>query len=571
MAKTKRIKGEKTIAVDPRKEYVAGGRFTTYQNSQNILSPFDNDGFVKQHSAKTYEQMMTDPKIAKAINLLKISTLGDGVDLLPSLPESDKDYAIANEVAKFCEKALKNLDTPIRYTLEQMLDALIFGHKIAEVTYSTGKVKGFRGEFLLPQKIKVKKLDSVRFVVDDKGNVLGFSPSNIAKDLEDEGRKLDAKLSRGFDGEAMLNGRPILPREKFLVLSFRGRDNDPRGHSILNPAFNAWHLKTQVWPEYLRYLLLCAIPLLVGYTPENDTGIKEIMCGSDGQPIRDPQTGAFVEVNPVEALRDALLNARNAEVLAVKGGSRVQEIGAQGAGTPFFKAIELLDAQMDTAVLLQTLATSEGVHQSRAASTMHMSVLDQLVWWLKGIVVDMLTADLLRPLVRYNFGDDALEYTPKPSLGDTERREFATDANAVATLYKAGYLQPEQLKQTDAMLGLALRQSTDPLVLIQQLQAAGIPIAAVPPPPQQVAQVQAGPGGGVTPVPAQPSGAALPVGAPVAGGPISPAPAAGGAQAPNQQTAQPSQQPATEAKLPAVGRLKANINASPQNAILTED
>lgn len=551
----KQIGGGNTAKTDPRKEYVTGGGFNVYGgNGTKTLTGFADEsaltrGMGREHSVKTLGQMMEDPKVSKDINILKISTLGDGVEFLPAVPETHDDYDDAVAVAEFCEKALRELQLPLRYVLEQMMDALVFGHKIAEITYKTAPVNGFDGLYLVPDKIKVKKIGVVQFVTDNFDNVIGFTAQGLAFERNRPATPLKREL--GKDGKVYINGKPILPREKFMVLTVRGKDNDPRGQSLLVPAFQAWHLKTQIMPEYYRYLLLCAIPLLVGYTPENDTGIKDIMRNADGTPIKDPVTGTFMEVNPVTAMRDALLNARNAEVLAVKGGSKVQEIGAQGAGTPFFKAIELFDGQIETAILNNTLATSEGIHQSRAASLTQMSVLDQLIWWLKGIVADMLVTDLLRPMVRFNFGDDALDLTPTVSLGDTERREFQADGNTVATLYAAKYLQADQLKATDAMLGLPIRESIDPLDLIAQLQQAGVPIVAIPPDPESAATVAAGPGGGVKPIPAgQTSATTLPV----------------GGRADSQQQSRRIANRRRTIKMPAAGRAVNKINASPQNA-----
>lgn len=534
-AEIKEFKGAKTISVDPTKQYVAGGFLYTESGGRRTLSGLPED-YTKEHTAKTYKQMVSsDPKLSKAVNFLKISILGEGVQLRPCLSEKDDNYESAEIIADFCTDALKHLDTPLRYTLEQMLDALVYGHKIAEVTYKTTEMSGYTGTFLVPSIIKVKPIDVVQFVVDDKMNVLGFAVRN--GNLDKSGK---VEVKRGKNGEAAINGKPVLPREKFLVLTIRSEDGDPRGRSILASAFRAWHLKELIWPEYLKYLLLCAIPLLVGHTPENDTGVKEILRNKDGTPVKDPATGGFIEANPVEALRDALLQARNGEVLAVKGGSKVQEIGAQGAGTPFFKAIELFDSQMETGVLLQTLATSEGIHQNRAASTMHMSVLDQLIYWLKGVVVDMLISDLLRPIVRFNFGDDALQFLPKASLGDTERREFATDAAVISDLYKSGYLQPEHLRQTDEILGLEIRDTADPQMLIQQLQTAGIPIVAVPPQPSIAATIQSGTGGGAAAVP-------------ISG------------ETPDKEEPAPNLKIRNNVRFPATGRIKGKINKSPKN------
>jgi hypothetical protein len=550
--KPKVIGGDNVASIDPRKEYLTGGVLSTYGNNGTVLPDFDNNSsltniFGREHSVRTLYQMLEDPKICKDISILKIGVLGNEVEFLPAVPETDPSHEEAVKIAEFCGHALKELQLPLRYVLEQMMDALVFGHKIAEVTYKTSKVPTFNGTYLIPDKIKVKRIGVVQFVVDNKSNVIGLTSQAV--DVAQRGNAAEPlKRTIGKDDKVYINGKPILPREKFMVLTIKGKDNDPRGQSLLIPAFSAWHLKTQIWPEYLKYLMLCSIPLLVGYTPENESPIKEIARKADGTPQTDPLTGAYLRATPEQALRDALLDARNSEVLAMKGGSKVQEIGGQGAGTAFFKAFELFDTQIETAILNQTLATSEGVHQSRAASLTQMSVLDQLIWWLKGVVADMLVADLLRPMVRFNFGDDALDLTPTVNLGDTERRDFAVDATAVATLYAAKYLQPEQLKQTDAMLGLMVRETVDPLDLIQQLQAAGVPIAAVPPPVEEVATVAAGAGGGSTPVPAPRTGATVPVGAGV--------------------TSQQSKAAANRkrvVKLPAVGRTSNKINASPKN------
>lgn len=543
-AEIKQFKEPKTITVDPRKQYVAGGHVYAAVGGARTLSGMPEDATML-HSAKTYETMAkTDPKVSRSINFLKISVLSENPQFRPCLSEKHPDYAEAEALSLFCQNAILGLEDRLKYSLYQLMDALIYGHKIAEITYKTGTLAGFEGTFLLPDKIKVKPLNAVNFVVDDKGNVIGMAARNITD------AKGQAVITRGKSNEALVNGRVILPREKFLVLTIGGEDSDPRGRSVLAPAVEAWHLKTQTWPEYLKYLLLCAIPLLVGTTPENDMGVKELLRGPNGQPLRDPVTGQYIEANGVEALRDAMLMARNGEVLAAKGGTKISEIGAQGAGTPFFKAIELFDSQMETGILYQNLALSEGVHQSRAASTMHMTVLDQLVYWFKGVVIDMLVRDLLRPMVRYNFGDDALEFMPKISLGDTERREFGADSIAIATLTKAGYLTPEQFRQTDEILGFEPRETTRPEQLIQQLQDAGVPIVAVPPPPDLAATVQGGPKGGSTPVPINPP---KDTEGPVKTG-KTPSVVAGRAVGANGKV-----------RFPAAGRVRRQLNRNPQN------
>jgi hypothetical protein len=72
----------------------------------------------------------------------------------------------------------------------------------------------------------------------------------------------------------------------------------------------------------------------------------------------------------------------------------------------------------------------------------------------------MLKRDVLRPWVRWNWGDAAIPLTPIPSLGTTERRDVPALMNAVAALQRAGYPHPSQYQAIDELLGLPARDLT---------------------------------------------------------------------------------------------------------------
>lgn len=95
----------------------------------------------------------------------------------------------------------------------------------------------------------------------------------------------------------------------------------------------------------------------------------------------------------------------------------------------------MLDRQIVKGLLFQTLANSEGIHQARAASETHADILDLLIWWFKGLMAAMIRYDICKPLLKLNFGDEYAEsYLPGVSLGDSERRHWAEDADKVAKL-----------------------------------------------------------------------------------------------------------------------------------------
>lgn len=450
---------EASANVNPYNEYVVGGVLGVGLGnaSDGITLSQSKD---TRHTPKLYEEMMDDPKISKCVNLLKIAALGEGVELAPSVADTNPEYDTALMVSEFCSAALRNLEKPLRETLFEMLDAAIYGYKIAEIVYEIKSLEIGGKKYLLPKRIKPKNNKYVNFVVDRYMNVIGFSFSaDINSSLLNKTfSPINSASYLNNEIEITVEGKKnkFVGRNKFMVFSLWNKDSDPRGVSLLKSAVSSWMFKKQIITEYLRYLLTCSMPLLVGFTPETEE--VPILRNPDGSPMLDG-SGRPIRVNREAALRDALVQARNASAIALKGGSEIKEIGGQGSGLAFYKALEIVDSQIEGAIILQTLAVSEGRYQTRAASQVHMSVLDQFVFWVKGAIAQMIETDLLKPIITMNLGKEYLKYMPKISLGDTERRDFSVDASAIASLYSAGYLSEDQKRYTDLLLGLPPRDS----------------------------------------------------------------------------------------------------------------
>jgi phage gp29-like protein len=83
------------------------------------------------------------------------------------------------------------------------------------------------------------------------------------------------------------------------------------------------------------------------------------------------------------------------------------------------------------------MATREGRHHSRAAADVAVDVMDLRTASLKRVAEACVRTQILRPLVRLNFGDEAAAiHTPRFSWGDVERRVSAEEAGALAKLMK---------------------------------------------------------------------------------------------------------------------------------------
>jgi len=441
------------VTADPRRQYVAGSSLAWYSNYARSL-PWAFDDLTADFGDDYYERMLYDAVVNANITIYKASVLEEGIALAPRISDKDADgYDQSKLLLEYCERVLDDIDPSMDDTLWGMLDAVAYGNKVAELNWDDDRTHtGMRHLKLV--SIKVKPRRSTAFVVDTYLNVLGL----VAR-IPGVGASVQAGTMLAIADPGQLEN--ILPRSKFAVLTFRPKDNDPRGTSILRPANTAWFNKMQTWPEYLKYLAQFASPGLIGFTPE----------GAQALPPTDGAGNAIPGplIWPEQLMVDTLTQWRNGAALAFAGGSSVTVVQSQGEGRAFLQAFDEYDRQISKAILTQTLATGEGQHASRAQASVHQDALTTLVRQGRRAVIRMLTRDVLRQMVRFNFGERAaLELTPKVGLGNVEQQDFGTTANAIAALTTAAYLDPSQFPALDTFLGLPVR---DP----------GMPLEATPP------------------------------------------------------------------------------------------
>lgn len=403
-----------TIAdVDPTKQYIAGGYLFGYGGALPPLAPDDWGLCV---GLETYQRMARDPDIWAALLLLKILVLADGVELQPAVakPEAakfkgefaaaQKSYERAKEISDFCARSIECMRPGVTTLFEEMLDALIFGNKIAEVTLKDG-IGVDRGKLVF-DSIKPKPYTAVQFVIDKFWNLRGFLPT--------------WQIDQG--------ARKVLPREKFFYLSLHQTNNDPRGNSSLRPCVDAYNFKQELWPTYTKWLKLCAIHKLIariknGGTPEKvtDENGEVVMVGNK------PKT-----VTRARAVLTALEQMVNATVAVVDIDDEVDAHETTGTGEQFDRGFTIADKQLTKALLLQELATRDSTHQTKGSTASQSQYIDLMVWYLKNRLIDEFRSQPLTLLVQANYGeDDAREYLPGVGMGDSERKDWAEDSDAL--------------------------------------------------------------------------------------------------------------------------------------------
>lgn len=426
------------VKADPRRQYVAGSGLAWYANYAKSL-PWAFDDLTADFGDDYYERMLYDAVVSACITIYKASVLEEGIALSPAVSDKDADgYDQSKLILNYCNRVLDDLDPSLDDTLWGMLDACAYGNKVAELCWDDDRTFGGLTHLKLTG-IKVKPRRSTAFVVDTYLNVLGL----VAR-IPGIGVPVQTGTILALADPGQMEN--LLPRAKFAVLTFRPKDNDPRGTSILRPANTAWYNKMQTWPEYLKYLAQFASPGLIGFTPEG------------AEALADPLNPDAPLVYPEQLMVNTMTQWRNGAALAFAGGSAVTVVQSQGEGRAFLAAFDAYDQQISKAILTQTLATGEGQHQARAAASVHQDVLTTLIRQGRRAVVRMLRRDVLRQMIRFNFGEQAaLALTPNVSLGNVEQQDFGTTANAIAALAKASYLDASQFPKVDEMLGLPVR------------------------------------------------------------------------------------------------------------------
>jgi hypothetical protein len=393
-----------------------------------------------------YERMLKDPAVFSSMQTIKIGILSQGArfiapaDALPSFrddPEAQARYERAEEIRSFIESICMNLQQPLEDILGEMLDALSFGYSVAEKTYEA------RGSKLVLKSLKPKPRRNFAFAVDRYTNLAGLVGTT------DKSSGLMPSLLSNVDEES------VIPRDKFMILTHAGKGCDPRGSSILRIAYNAWYLKQQVWPFYLKYLAQFGSPSLVGKTPEDAADIEVV--DAQGNVVKNDD-GTPQVLTAEQAMLQQLLAFSNGTAIVLPHGSEFDTVESQGDGSAFTNAIDVLDRQIARAILIAIRATMEAQHGSKADSETSQDILADYTKMIQRSLEVAFYRDVIYPTVVMNFGQEAADdVCPYMSLSNVAREDIVETGNMIANLARANVVHPSQYPGIDAMLNLPER------------------------------------------------------------------------------------------------------------------
>lgn len=396
-----------------------------------------------------YEQMSCDSEVAAALLLLVYFILADGVQCAPAVGEKDDRYELAVEINQHIERTMCNLQRPLKETLEMIVkESMTHGNKVAEKVY-TIPTTGLDAYKLVLSQIKVKPKASTAFVVDEFMNLLGVVPART-----------------GYVPVISDKSKVISP-EKFVIATYRMKDEDPRGNSLFRPAVKAWNLKQLGWPEFLTYALRCAVP-----------GMVLILSDKAKDKYSTDSAGNQTTLTAIDEALQALAEFKNSTGMVVENGSDVKPLEVKGEGEFWDRFFKIVNKEITKAILLQELATSDAAHQTKSSTTSQMGIVELLVWAGKTWVAEIVYSQIYKPQVAYNYGEDvAAELTPKAMLGDYDRKSWDKDSDAVVGLCTATVIDENG--------------NTKPLLTYSQIQGLLGQIGIAPPSEDEVDAMRA--------------------------------------------------------------------------------
>jgi hypothetical protein len=424
-------KQEVTKEVDLRRNYVAASALGLQRGARRLPQVSNEvDGHPQPNC---YDMMACDPEVAAALLLLVYFILADGIQSSPAVGEKDPRYKLAVDINQHIERTVANLQRPLKETLEMIVkDALTHGSKVAEKIYDI-PTTGLDAYKLVLSQIKVKPKGATAFVVDEFFNLIGVVPTN-----------------RGITPQINENSN-VIPPEKFVIATYRMKDEDPRGNSLFRPAVKAWNLKQLGWPEFLTYAMRCAVPGLIGVLSERAKDRVSV-----------DSNGVQTAVSAIDEMLQSLVEFKNSTAMAVDFGANVKTLEVAGEGEFWERFFKIVNKEITKGILLQELGTSDSDHQTKSSTETQFGVIDVLVRAGKVWVEQIVYSQIFYPQIAYNYGEEiARELTPFASCGDSERRNWFIDAEAISKLINTNVLSDSQVQALLLQVGIAPREENE--------------------------------------------------------------------------------------------------------------
>ncbi len=415
-------------------EFVSGGG----SFAQTRLSLESVDRLRSNLTPQVLRQLRYDSEVESSVEFLVDAVFVDGIQAVSLIADKEHgDFEAAHQLAEFVNHAVSSAQRKIASVMcEIFRGGFYHGVKAAEIVLKVDEENN-----LVLDRLNPKPNSAISFVCDRFFNVLGLASWTTFYTAEQISQKKTE----------------IISREKFLILQFELEDNDPRGIKKICAVIDDYTDKQSTRKQYEEWRRTSAIPKKVGITPPNAKSAPKLNAAGSQVIVNGiPQT-----ISAEKGLMIALEGFANNSTVTAPFGTDIKQLEVNGNGEQFIKSLKASNVGIRKGILGDSLATGEADKDARAAKEVALEIVELRIKAMKNIVAEAIERDVFRLLVEVNFGADKVHLTPLCSLGDTDRRAWATDLTAANG---AGYqFAPEHLSEIDVQFGLKpRRQKVEP-------------------------------------------------------------------------------------------------------------
>lgn len=412
--------------------------------------PQSIDDAERDFGLDIYDRMVNDPIVASVIGGLRRLVMSDGHKVVSALPKLPKDadaetralYDECAEVTEFCNEAVDGLERTDRdfyLTLDDMLEALSHGHRMAEVTWRLEDAGKFGGKYTL-DGVRTKPRKNFSFVVDEGNRVLG-AMTVLAGGM--------GVLRSGLLGQLAPRDN-VLPRDRMFLVTIGARNGDPRGRSLLRSAYNPWKRRQIMDPEEVKFVAQFA------------GGMITVIAGTQTEYNVNLPDGTSKKLQASEYLAQVASSLGNGGVAAFPPDTTVTvHYPGAGSGESFKIAFARAAREIHMAVATTARAFLEAEKNSKADADKAENVLDAIVGYYRRIVSRGVSRQVFYPLIAANWGTDkARRCTPLCAMSSVMPQNFVEESGAVAQLLDKvpRAMHPQLLEK----LGLEYIEDEDP-------------------------------------------------------------------------------------------------------------
>lgn len=386
--------------------------------------PQSIDDAEAQFGKDIYDRMLNDPVVAAVIGGLRRLVLSEGFEVrsaFPKLPrnptaEETKLFDECAEIRDMVQDAVDNLEEDDRdflLTLDDMLEALTHGNRLAEVTWRMQDAGKYVGKYTL-EGVRTKPRQNFLYVVNEAMRLLG------------------AMSVQAGGGSALRTGlfmQPaptdnIVPKDRLFVLSVGARNGDPRGRSLLRPAYNPWKRRQIMDPEAVKFIAQFAGGMITATVADNsqvDVTLPD---------------GTVTKLKSTEYVAQLLSSLGNSGVAAFPTDTTITVHYPQGSSANAFKVeFDRAAIEIHSAVIVTARAFMESSRNSQADAGQAQDTADAVVRFYRLLAGGGVRRQVFRNLVAANYGSERARYqTPVCAMQAAAFPDFKDEAPAVAQL-----------------------------------------------------------------------------------------------------------------------------------------